>query len=110
MCIRDRFKLGIEASPKSALPGHWLEEGRCWIYLGWGQLDQALEHAKQNLETKKKLGRTGTLPAAYVYVGCVYTELGELRLAEEYYRKALQLGEDPFAHALGKAHLSLIHI
>jgi LuxR family maltose regulon positive regulatory protein len=100
------FKLGIEASPESTLPGHWLEESRCWIYLGWGQLDQALEHAKQNLETKKKLGRTGTLPAAYVYVGCVYTELGELRLAEEYYRKALQLGEDPFAHALGKAHLA----
>lgn len=100
------FKLGIEASPESTLPGHWLEESRCWIYLGWGQLEQALEHAKQNLEAKKKLGRTGTLPAAYVYVGCVYTELGELRLAEEYYRNALQLGEDPFAHALGKAHLA----
>jgi ATP/maltotriose-dependent transcriptional regulator MalT/two-component SAPR family response regulator len=100
------FKIGIEASPESTLPGHWLEESRCWIYLGWGQLDQALEHAKQNLEAKEKLGPTGTLPAAYVYVGCVYTELGELGLAEEYYRKALQLGEDPFAHALGKAHLA----
>ena len=100
------FKLGIEASPESTLPGHWLEESRCWIYLGWGQLNRALEHAKQNLEAKKKFGPTGTLPAAYVYVGCVYTELGELRLAEEYYRKALQLGEDPFAHALGKAHLA----
>ena len=100
------FKLGVEASPESKLPGHWLEESRCWIYLGWGQLDLALEHAKQNIAAKEKLGPTGTLPAAYVYAACVYTELGELGLAEEYYRKALQLGEDPFAHALGKAHLA----
>ncbi len=100
------FELGVEAFPESRLPGYWLEEGRCWIYLGWGQLDQALEHAKKNLEARKKFDPTGTLPAAYGYVGCVYTELGELRLAEEHYRKALQMGEDPFAHALSKAHLA----
>ena len=98
------FELGVEAHPEFRLPGYWLEEGRCWIYLGWGQLDKALRHAKTNLEARKRFDPAGTLPAAYGYVGCVYTELGELKLAEDHYRKALELGEEFSVRAFAKAH------
>ena len=61
------FELGVEAHPEFRLPGYWLEEGRCWIYLGWGQLDKALRHAKTNLEARKRFDPAGT-PVSYTHL------------------------------------------
>lgn len=85
------YQQGTEASPDRVLPSYYAQDNISSIYQDWGQLDKALGYAKRNVEQKEKLNLTEALPSAYHQLAGIYMDRGELKVAEELYRKAVQM-------------------
>jgi tetratricopeptide (TPR) repeat protein len=85
------YQQGAEVSPDQVLPSYYAQDNISSIYQDWGQLDRALEYAKRNLEQKEKLKLIEALPSAYHQLAGIYIDRGELKSAEQLYRKAVQL-------------------
>lgn len=85
------YKRGAEASPDRRLPSYYAQDNLGSIYEDWGELDQALEYGKRNVEIKEKLHLVEALPSAYLYLAGIYVDRGEFDLAENLYRKAIMM-------------------
>lgn len=85
------FKKGMDYSPEGFLPGYHTQDHMSMIYEDWGELQKALELAKQNVTCKEKLGMVDTLPSAYTHLAEVQTNLGYYQEAEANYQKAISL-------------------
>ncbi len=111
------YKKGLQLTPDSVLPGYYAMDFIALIHQDWGELEPALEYAKQNLAFKEKLGMVEAIPLAYMHLGIIQVDLGELEAAEEYYRQAFYLnrenGKDSFYLALNLVFwarsLALLH-
>jgi LuxR family transcriptional regulator, maltose regulon positive regulatory protein len=85
------YQRSMLASPEQTLPGYYTQDLIAYIYRDWGQLDKALEWARQSVAVKETFELVETLPMAYGAVAYVYFEMGDFKAAEEYLRKALDL-------------------
>ncbi len=64
------------------------------IYRDWGELDRALELAKQSVEIKEKFNFIALLPYAYCELADVLMELKELQQAEQYFRLSVKIARE----------------
>ena len=58
-----------------------------------GNLNQALERTKNNLELSKKIGDSSYIAKEYNFIGGIYSDLGNIKSANEYKFKALKIYE-----------------
>ncbi|NLY74836.1 MAG: hypothetical protein GX075_05995 [Firmicutes bacterium] len=107
------YQWGLRISPDRFLPGYYMQDSIADIYKDWGQLDQALEFAKRNVELKERFGLTEALPSAYNQLGYVYFEIGEITRANEYFRRgveaARQANQDRYFNTLNNAYLGWVY-
>ena len=87
----EMYKRGAEASPERRLPSYYAQDNVCSIYEDWGELDQALEYGKRNVEIKEQLHLDEALPSAYCYLAKIHVARREFDLAEDLYRKAIMM-------------------
>ncbi|HEX3043410.1 MAG TPA: BTAD domain-containing putative transcriptional regulator [Bacillota bacterium] len=103
------YQKGIRVSPDRTLPSYTIQDFVASIYQEWGELDAAYEYAHRNVTVKENLGMIAALPSAYYQLGGIYVDLGELKKAEECYRKGINLAENGGERhilSLNKAYLA----
>lgn len=103
------YQKGMRISPTQSLLNYNFQDLVASIYQEWGELDIALEYAEKSVVYKENLGLIETLPSAYYQLGCIYTDFGELKQAEEIYRKGIALtenGGERYFLSLNKAYLA----
>ncbi len=83
------YKKGAEPLPDWFLPSYHMQDYIAFIYLDWGEWEQALDYAKRNLAVKENLGLTDALPSTYIQLASIYLSRGEWQLAEEYCNQAI---------------------
>jgi LuxR family transcriptional regulator, maltose regulon positive regulatory protein len=83
----------VEISPERNLPDYYTHNYIAAIYQEWGELDQAYEYARLDVAAKENLGLTESLPSAYFQMADIYLNRRELKEAEDYFRRAIQLIE-----------------
>jgi tetratricopeptide (TPR) repeat protein len=88
------YKKGIQVSPERILPGYYGEDYIALIHLDWGEVEPALENAKRKVTIRENLGMKEALPSAYMHLAFFYVDLGEIELAEDYYRRAYELNRE----------------
>jgi LuxR family maltose regulon positive regulatory protein len=106
------FQLGLQLSPDRFLPSYYMQNSIAHIYNDWGQLDQALEFAKRDLNFKENLGLTGTLQSAYNQMAHIYIEINELDHAHEYLRRGIEVAQqtngDRYFYILNRSFLGWV--
>lgn len=102
------YQKAAEISPKQVLPSYYMADFISFIYLDWGECEQALDYAKRNVAIKEKFGLTDALPPAYHQLATVYSSQGELQLAEKYFTRAISLLQENNGERFHLA-ISLIH-
>ncbi|MGE5607070.1 MAG: BTAD domain-containing putative transcriptional regulator [Bacteroidota bacterium] len=85
------YKRGAETSPEQILPSYYTQDSISTIYQDWGEFDQAFEYAKRSVAIKENLGMNEALPSAYIQLASIFEDLSEPDIAENYYRKAINL-------------------
>jgi ATP-dependent transcriptional regulator len=105
------YQRALQVSPDRILPNYYFQDFIPLIYLLWGDTDQALEHARQSVSYKEKLGLTEALPSAYYQLARTYADRGELQAAEKYYNLAIDYvianGSEYLFFTLNKISLAL---
>lgn len=103
------FRRGMAISPDKMLRNYYFQDAVGPIYQDWGNLDRALEYLQQSVIAKENFGPYESLPSAYLQLGDVLLDRGDVLQAEGYYRKGLEImesrGGDHFVLVL--THLSL---
>lgn len=104
------YRRSETGSPDPLLTGYVRRNNKALIYLEWGELDRALQYAKQDVDFKERLGLIEALPLAYLQLGLVQLEHQELESAGEYIRRAVAIlektGGERLFLALGQAVLT----
>ncbi len=107
------YREAIRFSPDHCLPNYYIQDAIPYIYRDWGELDKAMEYAKQSVEAKERYRLVETLPSAYCALSYVYFELNDFEKVELYTRKALELlyehGGERYFLLLNRALLAWCH-
>jgi len=85
------YREAMRFSPDQSLPNYYIQDAIPYIYRDWGELDKAMEWARQSVEAKERFRLVETLPSAYCALSYIYFELNDFETVEIYTRKALNL-------------------
>lgn len=83
------YKRRFERLPEWFLPSYHMQDYIAFIYLDWGEWEQALNYAKRNEAIKGNLRLTDALPSTYIQLANIYLSRGDWQLAEEYCNRAV---------------------
>ncbi|MGE5550030.1 MAG: tetratricopeptide repeat protein [Bacteroidota bacterium] len=104
------YRKRLEIAPERDFPYYYVQDFTAAIYQEWGELDQAFEYARRNVAFKENLELTDTLPSAYFQLADIYLNRRDLKNAEEYFRRAVDLIEktsgERFYLSLSQAYLA----
>lgn len=106
------YALAVEAYQRAgeASPEPLAENEIPAIYREWGDLDAALECAKEALSEKERRGILKAIPYSHHQIGSILMEMGDLEGAEAQFRRAISLtrqyGGERFCEVLSSCFLA----
>lgn len=84
----------VEMAADPELADYSMRDSIAAIYRDWGDLDQALEYARNSIKTKERLGLVEALPYAYHQLGVILADVGDTAGAESNFRRAIDLARE----------------
>lgn len=85
------YRKAAHLLPEHVVPIFYMQDNIPAILQDWGELEQALEHAKRSVVIRENFGITEALPSAYAQLASLYADYGNWQLAEKYYNQAILL-------------------
>lgn len=85
------YRRAADLLPERVVPSFYMQDNIPAILQDWGELEQAMEHAKRSVAVRETFGFTEALPSAYAQLASLYTDRSEWELAEKYYNQAILL-------------------